>query len=93
LQTEASMRANAEMRLTLRDVERALCRLPANQRSAIQLAGVDGDSYSEVAEEMGLSVDAVRCHLARARKKLRTAVYYHDERTWQKRQQRAAADR
>src|SRR5215204_4505682 len=84
LQTEASTSANAELRLTLRDVERALQRLPAKQRSAILLAGIDGKSYTEVAEEMGLSADAVRCHLARARDNLRAAVYHLDERTWQK---------
>ena len=84
LQAEASTSANAELRLTLRDVERALQRLPAKQRSAILLAGIEGKSYTEVAEEMGLSVDAVRCHLARARDRLRTTVYQHDGRTWQK---------
>jgi RNA polymerase sigma-70 factor, ECF subfamily len=93
LQTEASTPADAEMRLTLRDVERALRRLPANQRSAILLAGVGGKSYIEVAKQMGLSADAVRCHLARARDRLRTAVYHRDERTWQKGKQLSAGGR
>jgi RNA polymerase sigma-70 factor (ECF subfamily) len=74
----------AESRLILRDVERAVRRLPPKQRSAVLLAGVDGKSYSEVAILMGISVDAVRCHLARARDGLRTAVYRRDERTWAK---------
>jgi DNA-directed RNA polymerase specialized sigma24 family protein len=74
--------ANMEARLTLRDVERAFRRLPAKQRSAMLLAGIEGKSYSEVARMMGLSVDAVRCHLARARDQLRDAVYRGDEDTW-----------
>jgi RNA polymerase sigma factor (sigma-70 family) len=71
----------AESRLLLRDVERALRRLPTKQRSAVVLAAVDGTSYNEAASIMGLSVDAVRCHLARARTALRTAVYHPNEPT------------
>src|SRR5712691_11183079 len=74
--------ANLEARLTLRDVERAFRRLPAKQRSALLLAGIEGKSYTEVARMMGLSVDAVRCHWARARQRLRTAVYQRDDNSW-----------
>lgn len=74
----------AEVRLILRDVERAFRRLPAKQRSAVLLAGVEDKSYSEVAALTGVSVDAVRCHLARARRRLRQAVYHCDDRTWLK---------
>ena len=74
--------ADLETRLTLRDVERAFRRLPPNQRSALLLAGIEGKSYTEVARMMGLSVDAVRCHLARARQRLRTAVYQRDDNSW-----------
>ena len=72
----------AESRLLLRDVERAFRRLPPKQRSAVVLAAVNGKSYSEAASIMGLSVDAVRSHLARARDGLRNAVYRCDEPTW-----------
>jgi len=74
--------ADLETRLTLRDVERAFRRLPPNQRSALLLAGIEGKSYTEVARMMGLSADAVRCHLARARQRLRTAVYQRDDNSW-----------
>src|SRR5215216_3070850 len=77
--TEATTYADPELRLTLRDVERAFKRLPASQKSAVLLAGIEGKSYSEAAGLMGLSVDAVRCHLARARDRLRTAVYRRDD--------------
>jgi RNA polymerase sigma-70 factor, ECF subfamily len=63
-----------ETRLVLRDVAGALRRLPSKQRIAVMLACVDGKSYEEVAEAMGLSVSAVRCHLARGRNRLRTAI-------------------
>ena len=72
----------AETRLVLRDVERAFRRLPPKQRSAVLLAAVEGKSYSEAASIMGVSVDSVRCHLARARDGLRAAVHRHDESTW-----------
>jgi RNA polymerase sigma-70 factor, ECF subfamily len=70
---------DAETRLTLRDVERSLKRLSAKQREAILLAGIEGKSYADVAGTMGISVDSVRCHLARARDQLRTDVYGADK--------------
>ncbi len=73
---------DAEVRLTLRDVRRALERLPTKQRATIKFACIEGKSYSEVASLLGVSVDAVRCHLARARDRLRTAVHRPDETTW-----------
>jgi RNA polymerase sigma-70 factor (ECF subfamily) len=64
----------SETRLVLRDVAGTLRRLPSKQRIAVMLACVEGKSYEEVAEAMGLSVSAVRCHLARGRNRLRTAI-------------------
>ena len=64
----------SETRLVLRDVAGALRRLPSKQRIAVMLACVQGKTYEEVAEAMGLSVSAVRCHLARGRNRLRTAM-------------------
>jgi RNA polymerase sigma-70 factor, ECF subfamily len=63
-----------ETRLVLRDVGAVLDRLPMKQRTALRLAGVEGKSYEDVAAAMGLSVGAVRCHLARGRDRLRVAV-------------------
>jgi RNA polymerase sigma-70 factor (ECF subfamily) len=64
----------SETRLVLRDVGGALRHLPSKQRVAVMLACIEGKSYEEVAEAMGLSVSAVRCHLARGRNRLRTAI-------------------
>jgi RNA polymerase sigma-70 factor, ECF subfamily len=74
--------AHVEIPLTLRDVERAFHRLPQKQRAAVFLAGIEGKSYSEVAIAMGVTADAVRCHLARARARLRSAVYEREETSW-----------
>jgi RNA polymerase sigma-70 factor, ECF subfamily len=63
-----------EARLFLYEVGAVLGRLPMKQRTALRLAGVEGRSYEEVAAAMGLSVGAVRCHLARGRDRLRVAV-------------------
>jgi RNA polymerase sigma-70 factor, ECF subfamily len=69
-----SMLDPLEARLMLRDVDTALRRLPSSQRSAVRLVGIEGKSYEEVASIMGTSVGAVRCHLARARDRLRKAL-------------------
>ena len=58
-------------RLTLRDVQSALDLLSPIQRKAVMRVGIQGGSYESVANEMGISVAAVRCHLARARARLR----------------------
>ncbi len=72
---EASRSADRpEARLMLRDVERALRRLPSNQRTAVKFIGIDGKSYEEASHLMRMSVAAVRCHLARGRKSVRTMV-------------------
>ena len=70
----------SELRLLLRDLGEALRRLPANQRSAVLLIGVQEKSYDEAAQTMGTTVAAVRCHLARGRERLRTAVRGSDAR-------------
>lgn len=64
----------ADLQLLLRDIERALRRLPPMQRAAIRATGIDGKSYEEAAEEFGVSVAALRCHLARGRERLRAIV-------------------
>jgi RNA polymerase sigma-70 factor, ECF subfamily len=72
----------SEGRLLLRDLERALRRLPQKQRAVVLAIGRDGKSYEEVARAMGTSVAAVRCHLGRARDRLRAAVNGDDDGVW-----------
>ena len=71
---DVAMDETCLVRLILRDVQAALRRLPASQREAVLFVGVEGNSYETVAHEMGISVAAVRCHLARARARLRAVV-------------------
>jgi RNA polymerase sigma-70 factor (ECF subfamily) len=78
----AAAEDSRETRLVLRDVGAVLRRLPTKQRTALQLVGVEGRSYEEVAVAMGLSVGAVRCHLARGRGRLRAAVGSGDASPW-----------
>jgi RNA polymerase sigma factor (sigma-70 family) len=63
-----------EARLMMRDVERALLRLPKHQQTAIWLVGVEGRPYEEAARLMNMSVAAVRCHLSRGRERLHDMV-------------------
>jgi RNA polymerase sigma-70 factor, ECF subfamily len=71
----------SELRLLLRDLGAALRRLSSEQRSAVLLIGVEGQSYAEAAESMGTSVGAVRSHLSRGRDRLKAAMHGTDTRT------------
>ena len=48
-------------------LERALASLPARAREAIVLHGIEGYSYEEVAELMGVALGTVKSHIHRAR--------------------------
>jgi RNA polymerase sigma-70 factor, ECF subfamily len=61
----------ATTRLELRDLERALAKLPTEQREVILLVGLEGMAYEEVAEVLGVPVGTVRSHLSRGRDALR----------------------
>jgi RNA polymerase sigma factor (sigma-70 family) len=58
-------------RPNVRELLRALRRLPLNQRAAITMRELEGRSYPEIAETLGVSVPAVEALLARARRTLR----------------------
>jgi RNA polymerase sigma-70 factor (ECF subfamily) len=55
----------------LRDLDRALARLPEEQRTVILLIGLEGMSYEEAAEIVGVPVGTVRSRLSRGREMLR----------------------
>jgi RNA polymerase sigma-70 factor (ECF subfamily) len=57
--------------LELRDLERAIAKLPEEQRSVILLVGLEGMRYEEVAEVLGIPVGTVRSRLSRGREGLR----------------------
>jgi RNA polymerase sigma-70 factor (ECF subfamily) len=56
-----------EARLALDEVRRAVDRLPPDQRTALLLVTVDGLSYKETAEIVGVPVGTIMSRLARAR--------------------------
>jgi RNA polymerase sigma factor (sigma-70 family) len=61
-------------RLELRDLERAIAKLPEEQQSAILLVGLEGMRYEEVAAVLGVPVGTVRSRLSRGREALRKLV-------------------
>jgi RNA polymerase sigma factor (sigma-70 family) len=58
-------------RLNVRELLRALGRLPFNQRAALTMRELEGRTYPEIAETLGVTVPAVEALIARARKSLR----------------------
>jgi RNA polymerase sigma-70 factor (ECF subfamily) len=60
-----------DARLELRDLERALARIPDEQRQVLLLVGMEGMSYEEAATVMGVPVGTIMSRLARGRDALR----------------------
>jgi RNA polymerase sigma-70 factor (ECF subfamily) len=63
--------ANQDTKLELRDLDRALGRLPEGQRAVILMIGLEGMPYGEVAEVLGVPIGTVRSRLSRGRDALR----------------------
>jgi len=66
--------ATQEDRLALRDIERALARLPLEQREVIRLVGLEEFSYEEAAKILGIPVGTLMSRLSRARERLRSLL-------------------
>ena len=67
-------RATQSDRLELRDLDRVLQRLPAEQREVLLLVGLEGLSYQGVAGVLGVPVGTVMSRLSRARERLRAEL-------------------
>ena len=63
--------AHQGQRLELRDLERAIAKLPPEQRAVILLVGLDGMRYEEIAEVLDVPVGTIRSRLSRGREALR----------------------
>jgi RNA polymerase sigma-70 factor (ECF subfamily) len=63
---------NQTERLELRDVERAIAKLPEEQRSVILLVGLEGMRYDAAAAVVNVPVGTVRSRVSRGRQTLRT---------------------
>ncbi len=61
--------------LEIRDLERALALLPAEQREVLLLIALENMSYAEVAGALGIPIGTVMSRLSRAREKLRGMMY------------------
>jgi RNA polymerase sigma-70 factor (ECF subfamily) len=68
---QLSQPANQEKRLKLRDLDRALGQLSAEQRAVILLVGLEDLPYAEVGTMLGIPVGTVRSRLSRGRLVLR----------------------
>jgi RNA polymerase sigma factor (sigma-70 family) len=60
--------------LLVRDLDRAIARLPADQRSVLLLVTLEEMSYDEVARTLGIPIGTVMSRLSRAREKLRAMM-------------------
>ena len=59
---------------TTAEIERAIDALPAQCKEVFQLTRMDGLSYQEAADNLGISVNTVRTQITRAMSKLREAL-------------------
>ncbi|GBD43193.1 ECF RNA polymerase sigma factor EcfG [bacterium HR40] len=62
-------------RLELRDLVRALQRIPAEQREVVLLVGYEGLSYSDAARILGIPIGTVMSRLSRGREALRRLTH------------------
>lgn len=72
-------------RLELRDLERAIAKLPDTQRSVILLVGLEGMRYEEVSSVLDVPVGTIRSRLSRGREALRRLMGvapYEATETW-----------
>ena len=60
--------------LRLRDLDRALGRLPEEQRQIVLLAGLEGMRYEQIAEILDIPIGTVRSRLSRGREMLRVLI-------------------
>jgi RNA polymerase sigma-70 factor, ECF subfamily len=68
------VQSNAISVLELRDLERAINRLPEDRRTVVLLIGLEGMGYDRVAAILNVPVGTVRSRLARAREELRRSM-------------------
>ena len=60
--------------LLVRDLDRGIARLPAEQRAVLLLVTLEEMSYDEVARTLGIPIGTVMSRLSRAREKLRAMM-------------------
>jgi RNA polymerase sigma factor (sigma-70 family) len=68
---ELAQRGSQGDALLVRDLDRAIARLPSEQRAVLLLVTLEEMSYEEVARALGIPIGTVMSRLSRAREKLR----------------------
>ena len=71
---ELAQRASQGDGLMVRDLERAIARLPDEQRAVLLLVTIEDLSYDAVARSLGIPIGTVMSRLSRAREKLRAMM-------------------
>jgi RNA polymerase sigma-70 factor, ECF subfamily len=71
---ELPVAPNAHDSLQLRDLDRAIGRLPDEQRQVVLLVGLEGMRYDEVARILDIPIGTVRSRLSRGRETLRVLM-------------------
>ena len=71
---EVAQRAAQGDSLMVRDLDRALARLPEEQRAVLLLVALEDMSYEEAARALGIPIGTVMSRLSRARERLRTTM-------------------
>ena len=71
---ELAQRGTQSDALIVRDLDRAIARLPADQRAVLLLVTLEEMSYEEVARTLGIPIGTVMSRLSRAREKLRAMM-------------------
>jgi RNA polymerase sigma factor (sigma-70 family) len=74
---ELAQRAAQSDALVVRDLDRAIARLPAEQRAVLLLVTLEEMSYEQVARTLGIPIGTVMSRLSRAREKLRAMMTGH----------------
>ena len=64
---------------TVAEIEKAIDALPAQCKEVFTLVRLDGLSYKEVAEQLGVSINTVRTQITRAMSKLREALVKYNK--------------
>ena len=75
---ELAQRGAQSDALVVRDLDRAIARLPAEQRAVLLLVTLEDMSYDEVARTLGIPIGTVMSRLSRAREKLRAMMAGHE---------------
>lgn len=71
---ELAQRATQGDSLIVRDLDRSIALLPAEQRAVLLLVSLEDMSYEDVARTLGIPIGTVMSRLSRAREKLRAML-------------------